>query len=272
MTLLSLLPSPVAPLVIDHRCRRRSITNSSHQVLHRTRALASTTSWNIEISRGLLPQTSLSDVADLLAAAFRDDSDDDNNDNNNVLENTAYKLRLMAALQFRGLTEGRQFITVLARSRSTGNTAGVVTLAPGLGPADAEGHFLKEENKETKEEVKQSEKQQLLLQDGQTIGSISNMAVEEHSRRRGLGKILLETAEVAAGSWPVPPSLFALCVYRTNEAAIELYRKSGYIVDESWIDPKWLHAAERGLATGCRRSLMIKKIASWETESEDDWN
>jgi ribosomal protein S18 acetylase RimI-like enzyme len=257
MTILALLPSPIPAFVLDHHgCRHRQITISSrsHAVLHSTRTLASAHNWNIEISKGLLPQTSLADVADLLAAAFGDSGgDDDGFDVAKEPLDFSFKLRLMAALQFRALTEGRQYITVLARSADTGNVAGVVTVAPGLGPADAEGH-LKD-----------------VVDEDQTIASISNMAVEENSRRQGLGKILLETVEVVSGGWPVPPSLFVLSVYRTNEAAIGLYKKSGYLVDESWIDPKWLRAAERGLASGSRRSLMIKRVSTWETwESENE--
>ena len=268
MTIRALRLSPVVPLVHDHntfiRRRSNSITSPFHPVADSTRTLASSNNWNIEISRGLLPQTCLADVADLLASAFQDGGGDDDDideqeeESSNPIkraEDAAYKLRLIAALQFRGLTEGRQFITVLARSTANPNInkiSGVVTLAPGLGPADAEGHLEEK------------------LPEGQTIASISNMAVEENSRRQGLGKLLLETVESAAGSWPVPPSLFALCVYRTNDAALELYRNSGYVIDESWTDPKWLHAAERGLASGSRRYLMIKKVAAWETESEDE--
>jgi len=261
MAVLALLPSPNPAFVLD-QCRRRLIGSRPCTVTHCTRTLASTNNWNIQISRGLLPQTILADVADLLAATFGDgEANDidynlekdslDSTDPINRAEGFNFKLRLMAALQFRALTEGRQYITVLARSAATGNVAGVVTLAPGLGPAGAEGHL------------------EDAVADDQTIGSISNMAVEENSRQQGLGKVLLETVEVASGEWPVPPSLFVLSVYRTNEAAIRLYEKSGYLLDESWIDPKWLRAAEKGLASGSRRSLMIKKVATWEIESEE---
>lgn len=262
MAVLALLPSPIPPFVLD-RCRRhRSIRSRPCAVTHSTRTLASTNKWNIEISRGLVAQTILADVADLLAAAFGDSEADDDNyldkessdsiDPIKRAEGFKFKLRVMAALQFRALTEGRQYITVLARSTATGNVAGVVTLAPGLGPADAEDHLID------------------AVAEDQTLASISNMAVEENSRRQGLGKILLETVEVASGEWPVPPSLFVLSVYRNNEAAIRLYENSGYLRDESWTDPKWLRAAERGLASGSRRSLMIKKVSSWETESEEE--
>jgi ribosomal protein S18 acetylase RimI-like enzyme len=252
MAALALLSLPIAH--VDHfKCRRNKHFNfRSHSIHHRTRTLASRNQWNIEISRGLLPQTSLADVAELLAAAFRDSGGDDaDDDTEEETVNPVYKLRLMAALQFRALTEGRQYVTVIARSTETGNVAGVVTLAPGLGPADADGHFSD-------------------FPEDQTIASISNMAVEEHSRRQGLGKILLETVEIAGGGWPVPPSLYALSVYKTNEAAIQLYKTSGYAVDDTWTDPKWLHAAERGLASCSRRLLMVKKVTGWETASESE--
>jgi ribosomal protein S18 acetylase RimI-like enzyme len=197
-----------------------------------------------------------------LASAFRASGGDDDEDFlDQPLESSFnpmqladalnFKFRLMAALQFRALTEGRQYITVLARSVATGSISGVITVSPGLGPAGAEGHLAD-------------------FPEDQTIASISNMAVEENSRRQGLGKILLETAEVAAGDWPRPPSLYVLSVYKTNEVAIQLYKNSGYAVDDTWVDPKWLYAAERGLASGLRRSLMIKKVIEWETASEDD--
>ncbi|KAL4530794.1 hypothetical protein Ndes2526B_g09225 [Nannochloris sp. 'desiccata'] len=263
MAVLALLPSPIPAFVLDHCRHHRLISSRPHACTRSTRILASTNKWNIEISRGLLPQTSLADVADLLAAAFGESGGDDDDYNLEkhsldsinpikLAEEFNFKLRLMAALQFRALTEGRQYITVVARCPATGNVAGVVTLAPGLGPADAEGHLEDD------------------VADDQTIASISNMAVEENSRRQGLGKILLETVEGASGGWPAPPCLFALSVYRTNEDAIRLYKNSGYVVDEKWIDPKWLRAAERGLVSGTRRSLMIKKVSMWETESEEE--
>ena len=86
-----------------------------------------------------------------------------------------------------------------------------------------------------------------------------------------IGRTILEEVETASGFWPVPPSLFALCVYRSNAAAIQLYKSAGYVVDDSWLDPRWLHYAERGYAGGPpRRLLMTKKVASWVTDDDDD--
>ena len=197
-----------------------------------------------------MPQPSLVHVAWLLASVFSQGAEANGDKSPSPAELAAYQLRLMGALQFRGFTEGRQFVTVLARAWNEeldgeGDLGGVATIGPGLGAAGVEGHMED-------------------FPEDHVIASITNMAVAEQWRRQGMGKSLLEAAEIAAWQWPVPPSLFALCVYRGNEAAIQLYTSAGYKIDESWVDPRWLHAAENGKIGPERRFLMIKKVESWE--------
>lgn len=197
-----------------------------------------------------MPQPSLVHVAWLLASVFSEEAGADGQDPPTPAELAGYQLRLMAALQFRGLTEGRQFVTVLARAcnqglNGEGDLAGIATIGPGLGAAGAEGHMED-------------------LPEDHIIASITNMAVSQPWRRQGLGRKVLAAAEMAAWQWPAPPSMFALCVYRSNEPAIRLYESAGYAVDDSWTDPRWLHDAERGQVGRERRLLMLKKVESWE--------
>jgi ribosomal protein S18 acetylase RimI-like enzyme len=101
------------------------------------------------------------------------------------------------------------------------------------------------------------------------IATISNMAVAERHRRRGLGRRLLAACEQAASLHLAPPAaVIALAVYRTNAAAIELYESSGYRLD-GWVDPRWAEAAERGRTAGARRQLMYKPLPSLALASDE---
>ena len=106
---------------------------------------------------------------------------------------------------------------------------------------------------------------QLELGPGQAAATISNMAVAERHRRRGLGRRLLAACEHAAQHLLAPPAtLCALTVYRSNEAAIALYESSGYQIESSWVDPRWAESAERGRVAFGRRQLMVKRTLGVE--------
>lgn len=66
-------------------------------------------------------------------------------------------------------------MTITASDAATGQLAGVANVAPGLSLAEAEGH--------------------LQLGPGEAAACLSNMAVAPLFRRRGLGRLLLATAE-----------------------------------------------------------------------------
>lgn len=212
----------------------------------------------IEVHRGLLPQPLLQEVAALLVSAFSATASGDWDDDDEELSpasQLAYQVRLMAALQFRGLTEGRQYVTVVARSATASaatEIAGVATISPGLSATGADNSFLEE----------------LDVGDDKVAAAVSNMAVAARWRRRGLGSRLLAEVEASAGLWPAPPALFALSVYRNNDPARRLYERAGYGVEERWVDPDWAAAAEKGRPGRTRRQLMIKRVAGWETDDE----
>lgn len=213
----------------------------------------------IEVHRGLLPQPLLQEIAALLVSAFSAVASgdwDDDEEELSAASQLAYQVRLMAALQFRGLIEGRQYVTVVARPTATAaaasGIAGVATISPGLAPTGADNSFLED----------------LDVKDGAVAAAISNMAVAATWRRRGLGSRLLAEVEASAGLWPSPPALFALSVYRNNDPARRLYEQAGYREEERWVDPEWADAAERGRPGRQRRLLMIKRVAGWETDDE----
>ena len=253
MAAMGLCRPPPAPQMTDHTHTHRfpqafSAWRGKHCIPSATKT------WNLEVNRGVLPQQELGKIASLLAAAFSGSGGDDGEEPPSPTQVAAYQFKLMAALQFRCFTEGRQFVTLLAYGTAPEKElAGVVTIGPGWSSTGADGHSLD-------------------LPDGHVVASISNMAVAKKFRRQGLGKYLLGAVEEATSVWPVAPSVFALSVYRTNEAARKLYETSGYVVDDTWTDPVWLVAAEKGHVSGERRYLMLKKVMGWEEEEEEeDW-
>ena len=208
--------------------------------------------------RGFIPRD-LSNVARLLAEVFGpsggagggDADDDEEGEGLSAAQLATYQLRLMAALQMRAATEGKDMTTLVAYTATppggsppagSPRLAGSATVAPGLGPADAQGHDVP------------------LLREGETVASISNMAVDPRWRRRGLGGALLAAAEAAAARWATPPAVLALSVYRSNAAAVRLYERAGYAVDATWMDQRWLRSAERGQVGFQRRQLMLKHV------------
>ncbi len=129
-----------------------------------------------------------------------------------------------------------------------------------------------------------------------TVAIISNMAVKQAHRRMGIGRQLLHQccafAGAAAGGGQLgddddvygihqrphnttsqqppgtqPPGTQApshavavlLYVHKYNDAALQLYEKSGFGLIE-WTDPAWLESAYRGEAAGSRKLLMMKKM------------
>jgi len=64
---------------------------------------------------------------------------------------------------------------------------------------------------------------------GTPQGFVAYMAVEPDSRRRGVGRALLATAETAASERGLPH--VALMVTENNVAARELYAQAGYITE-----------------------------------------
>lgn len=192
------------------------------------------------------PRTSLTpvpvQVSKLLALAFAASGGED--DGAEPLQGgtlVRYQLKLLAAMQWEASTLGKDFITVLATEAATGELAGVANLSPGLALADAAGHEAGTA--------------------GAAAACISNMAVAEVHRRRGLGRRLLAACEQAAREAYAPPaSLLGLAVYRSNEAAIALYAGSGFRTDDAWVDPRWAESAERGRVTFARRQLMLKRL------------
>jgi GNAT superfamily N-acetyltransferase len=184
----------------------------------------------------------LMQVSKLLALAFAASGvDDDGSAPLNGGSLVRYQLKLLAAMQWEASTLGKDFITVLATEAATGELAGVANLSPGLALADAPGHPAQSP--------------------GVAAACISNMAVAEAHRRRGLGRRLLAACERASrDAYEPPASLLGLAVYRSNEPAIALYEGSGFRVDDSWVDPRWAESAERGRVTFGRRQLMLKQL------------
>jgi ribosomal protein S18 acetylase RimI-like enzyme len=90
---------------------------------------------------------------------------------------------------------------------------------------------------------------------------VTNMSVSERHRGRGLGRQLLHAAlEAAQAQFRPAAQLLVLMVYQDNDAAVALYRSSGFR-ETSWVDPRWLRDAERGRVGRPRRLLMVKRAA-----------
>ena len=193
----------------------------------------------------------LAHVSELLARSFIDEDLD-----LQPLEFMSYQLRLMGALQWRAVSGGRQYTTILCWMSTSGceekTLAATVTVSPGM---EALIDAANVENLDC-------------VSGDRVIACISNMAVAPQHRRRGLGLHVLSCAEEATGDWPVPPSLLALSVHCDNLAAVQLYKAADYKLKDSWIDADWVEAAERGKVTHRRRQIMIKPV-TWEDVSDE---
>ena len=88
-------------------------------------------------------------------------------------------------------------MTVTATHVGSGELAGVANLTPGLAVAEATGHVL--------------------LDGDSAAATVSNMAVAERHRRRGVGRLLLGTCELRAAAQYAPPTtLLALVVFKAS--------------------------------------------------------
>lgn len=103
-----------------------------------------------------------------------------------------------------------------------------------------------------------------MLPKGSTVAFVSNMAVLEPHRRRGLGRRLLQQccADVAEDAAAV-----LLYVRRDNAVAADLYASEGFEAVE-WTDPEWLASAYRGEVGGARRLLFMRRREGLQTGSE----
>lgn len=67
-------------------------------------------------------------------------------------------------------------------------------------------------------------------------GGIDNLLVDEHSRRQGIGRRLMEVAE--AHYFAANLSLMRLAVNVENSAALDLYRSMGYQIVGEYVRPR----------------------------------
>ncbi|GAX77574.1 hypothetical protein CEUSTIGMA_g5018.t1 [Chlamydomonas eustigma] len=103
----------------------------------------------------------------------------------------------------------------------------------------------------------------LKCEPGTPFALVANMAVQPDLQGRGIGRSLMSALEqlVCKTFKPKPPGMLLL-VYKDNAAAISLYQSEGYRECTDWVDPTWLHDAERGRIGRPRRLLLIKEFQS----------
>lgn len=189
-----------------------------------------------------IPFRALSQACALLSTVFGHHDDERRSTS---MQFSNYTLRLMAALQSRAIMETSDFVLFMSHQASTGSLAGVVTISKGLNASGA------------------SSWESLTMEQGYVPYSLCNMAVKASCRRQGVATQMLAYVEEYLQDIRQQQdglTVLVLSVDSYNIEAQRLYKRLGYQMDTSWVDPRWIEAVDRDRIDVPRRLLMFKPL------------